>query len=176
MPPRFVMDTDGPGGVGRLVISKPGHNALDPALADANKIFDSAWNFGGAIVEVGYAWLPHYGTNQSGPSPAGQTTFYNFRNPLSYTPSVLLFDVIPKGSYTSSGALNNQMTMRGSHNPRWQHRTNAGDRPVLGPFAETNRVGFPSPNGAYYPLWGGVSRPTPTGPNERVVMVVVFGI
>lgn len=42
------------GASARLIISKVGYSATDPALADANKILDSDWLFGSGIVYRGF--------------------------------------------------------------------------------------------------------------------------
>ncbi|MGN6538369.1 MAG: hypothetical protein ACTHKQ_21895 [Mesorhizobium sp.] len=52
-----------------LVISKAGYDASDPNLADANKIFDSDWLFGGGIILCGRFLVPCNGTNHVIPFP-----------------------------------------------------------------------------------------------------------
>lgn len=49
---RVVLDRD------NTVISKPGYDASDPALADVNKIFDSDWLFGLQVLGSGVWTYP----------------------------------------------------------------------------------------------------------------------
>lgn len=57
--PRIYID----GASADLVISKVGFDASNPSLADANKIFDSDWLFGGAIILCGRFLVPCDGNN-----------------------------------------------------------------------------------------------------------------
>lgn len=55
---RVVLDTD------NVVISKPGHDASNPALADTNKIFDSDWLFGLQVLGSGVWTYPYGGPDE----------------------------------------------------------------------------------------------------------------
>lgn len=67
---------------GRMIISQPGYNA-SPALADANKIFDSDWAFGSAIITMGVKQFNVEDTT------SGYYTI-DFPTVLDYVPAVIL--------------------------------------------------------------------------------------
>lgn len=50
---RVAFDAD------NVVVSKPGHDASNPALADTNKIFDSDWLFGLQVLGSGVWTYPY---------------------------------------------------------------------------------------------------------------------
>lgn len=140
MADRFVIDDT------RLVISRPGFDASNPTLPNAQKVFDSNWFFGGAISEIGFMTIPRIGgTSQQSANPTGETFYYNFQRPLTYTPTALLFDCIPKGV-----AGRTDLAINGPFNCRWQHKTNAGTRVATPPIVENSRIGFRTPSGSYY--------------------------
>lgn len=37
----------------RILLTKPGYDATNPGLADNQKLFDSNWNFSGAVIAAG---------------------------------------------------------------------------------------------------------------------------
>lgn len=63
--PRIYID----GASADLVISKVGYDATSGSLADANKIFDSKWLFGGLIIMAGRFLIPCDGNNHVIPFP-----------------------------------------------------------------------------------------------------------
>ncbi|QWY83577.1 hypothetical protein [Rhizobium phage RHph_X2_26] len=75
----------------RVVVSKPGFDASDSGLADANKLFDSAWDFSGVLIASGTVVDPS--------SPASGEPFFtsstspiiiNFPDP-GYVPAAYVF-------------------------------------------------------------------------------------
>ncbi|MBZ9973517.1 hypothetical protein LB517_28205 [Mesorhizobium sp. BR1-1-12] len=104
--PRIMLNT------GRLIISKPGIDATaNPS--DANKVFDSDWAFGGAIIASGW-----YQGLYEGVGGAVGNHVINFPATLDYKPSVLLFDMVPPGSYTG-GNLSSGLTVFGPYLVRY---------------------------------------------------------
>lgn len=84
----------------RLIISKPTKDASDPNLVDNDKVFDSDWQFGGAIIETGYKEV----LRQVGGS-VGYTI--DFKKPLSYVPLVQCYSVHPPWAVDFSGNVEN---------------------------------------------------------------------
>lgn len=91
MIPRIMGDDD------NLVISRQGYDVTNPALADANKIFDSDWAFGGSIIDMGTKILP---TNEG----VGGTHAFSFPD-AGFVPSAIVFGVrLPSMYYGVGGS------------------------------------------------------------------------
>ncbi|QDC00344.1 hypothetical protein [Mesorhizobium sp. 8] len=91
MADRILLET------GRMIISQPGYNA-SPSLADANKVFDSDWAFGGAIITAGVKQFTVEDTT------SGYYTI-DFPTALDYVPAVILNVVDLPTMYDGSPAL-----------------------------------------------------------------------
>lgn len=78
-----------------IVVSKAGFQASDPALANANKVFDSDWFFGGTILERKAFTFPR----QSG----AHTYVMNFDRTYSFVPGVLFHHYAPVGALLDFG-------------------------------------------------------------------------
>lgn len=70
----------------RLIISRPGHSATDPNLADVNKVIDSNWLFGSGIVMCEFVEI------QTGATGGVWTINFPQQN---YVPAAVLYSTIP---------------------------------------------------------------------------------
>lgn len=77
-----------------LVISKVGFDASDSGLAEADKVFDSKWLFGGAIIQCGVYCIPIDGASHTIPFPE-----------QAELPAVYAWYCQPQGVYPASGSI-----------------------------------------------------------------------
>ncbi len=104
----------------RLVYSKAGFNAHDPNLADEDKIFDSSWNFSGAVIASGYAEDPN-------PRNSGGFGTVDPRNGLTSRTSDW---VIP---FPAQTFIPNALVLR-SLNPYWYYYRGNPNEGYLAPY------------------------------------------
>lgn len=118
-----------------IVISRPGFDATDPSLADANKIFDSDWAFGGAIIDMGIKILP---TNEG----VGGTHSFSFPD-AGFSPTAIVFGVRLPSMYYGVGGTFVPPTLVISGEPlKVQFRDKAAPFPRIRyfPTVTTNQV------------------------------------
>ncbi len=142
--PRIFLDTD------RLIISKTGVDATaNPA--DADKIFDSDWAFGGAIIASGIAEFVWEGAN---PGPGNHAINIPA---LDYKPTVLLFDVYPPGSYSTGGTYRgDQMIVFGPYLVRYNPTSDPSNKNYQFAQVVGNQILIPyRPNASSYTVTTG---------------------
>ncbi|MER9176302.1 hypothetical protein NKH72_22240 [Mesorhizobium sp. M0955] len=82
----------------RLLITKPGIDASG-SPADPDKVFDSDWAFGGALIASGFQEFPYDSSTN------GDGGFLAIDFPAqSYVPKVVLFHAVPPTGYFSSSS------------------------------------------------------------------------
>jgi hypothetical protein len=123
------------GDADNIVISRPGKDATNPALADADKIFDSDWAFGGAIIAMGTQVLP---TNEG----VGGTHSFSFPD-AGFAPSAIVFGVRLPSMYYGLGGANVPPTLVISGEPfkaQFRSKASPSDRYRYFPRVTNNRV------------------------------------
>ncbi|MBZ9943428.1 hypothetical protein LB533_20285 [Mesorhizobium sp. BR1-1-13] len=120
----------------RLLITKPGVDASG-SPADADKIFDSDWAFGGAIIKSGF-----YEGLYEGVGGAVGNHAINFPATLDYIPSVLIFDALPTGAYVG-GHLSDGLTIFGPYLVRYNPITDPNDKRYQFATVTTSQILIP---------------------------------